>query len=109
MQSARLLLARAFEGCDELGQMLVGDPAQLADLDAAELTSPQQVVHLVAADVQHLRYLLDCVRFHVPGLSPSSFLPCSWVRGSAAFVSGDHCGDVSEWDPEAGTDLACAG
>ena len=50
-----------FEGCDELGQVPVGDPAQLADLDAAELAGTEQVVDLVPADVQHLGDLLNCV------------------------------------------------
>jgi hypothetical protein len=42
--------------------VLLGDAAQLADLDAAELAGPKQVVDLVAADVQHLGYLLHRVR-----------------------------------------------
>src|SRR6266568_7672172 len=46
---------------DELGKLLFGDSAQLADLEAAQLAGPKQVVDLVPADVQHLRYLLDCV------------------------------------------------
>src|SRR6266516_739790 len=48
--------------------MLVGDPAQLPDFDAAELTSPQQAVHLVAADLQDLCDLLDCVCLQGPHL-----------------------------------------
>src|SRR6266516_5042380 len=48
--------------------MLVGDPAQLPDFDAAELTSPQQAVHFVAADLQDLRDLLDCVCLQGPHL-----------------------------------------
>jgi hypothetical protein len=53
--------------------MPLRDPAQLADLDAAQLAGPQQVVHLVAAHVEHFRYLFDCVRFHLTR-SPSSLL-----------------------------------
>ena len=34
---------------------------RLADLDAAELAGPEQVVDLVPADVEHLRDLLDGV------------------------------------------------
>src|SRR5229473_2416534 len=49
------------ERSDELGELLFGDPAQLADLEAAQLAGPEQVIDLVAADVQHLRYLLDGV------------------------------------------------
>jgi hypothetical protein len=44
--------------------VLVSDPAQLADLDAAELAAPQQALHLVAANVQDLGDLLDCVGLH---------------------------------------------
>jgi hypothetical protein len=51
----------AFEGSDELGQVVTGDPAQLANLDAAELSGAEKVVHLVPSDVQHFRDLLDCV------------------------------------------------
>jgi hypothetical protein len=50
-----------FERCDELGNVPVGDPAQLADLDAAELAGAEKVVHLVPSDVQHFRDLLDRV------------------------------------------------
>src|SRR6266581_2510614 len=46
---------------DELGELLFGDSAQLADLEAAQLAGPEQVVDLVPTDVQHLRYLLDGV------------------------------------------------
>src|SRR6266508_3680211 len=49
--------------------MFVGDPAQLADLDAAELAGADEVVHLVPADVQDLGYLLDGVSLH--GLTSS--------------------------------------
>src|SRR5271165_1608981 len=49
------------ERSNELSELLFGDPAQLADLEAAQLAGPEQVVDLVAADVQHLRYLLDGV------------------------------------------------
>src|ERR1035438_9727294 len=54
-----------FERCDELGQVPVGDPAQLADLHAAQLAGAEQAVDLVPPDVQHLRYLLDRVGLHV--------------------------------------------
>jgi hypothetical protein len=54
-----------FQGGDELGQVLVRDPARVADLDAAELASAEQLVDLVSADVQHFRDLLDCVCLHV--------------------------------------------
>src|ERR1700730_17223590 len=49
------------ERSDKFGQLLFGDPAQLADLEAAQLAGPEQVIDLVPADVQHLRYLLDGV------------------------------------------------
>jgi len=49
------------ERSDELSELLLSDPAQLADLEAAQLAGPEQVVDLVSADVQHLRYLLDGV------------------------------------------------
>src|ERR1017187_4062461 len=66
---------RGFHGGDELGQVPVGDPAQLADLDAAELAGAEQVVHLVPADVQHFRYLLDCVCLHFAW----PLLRCCWL------------------------------
>jgi hypothetical protein len=44
-------LGKIFERGDELCYVLFSDAPQLADLDAAELTSPEQVVDLVAADV----------------------------------------------------------
>jgi hypothetical protein len=44
--------------------MLTGDPAQFADLDAPELSGPQQEVDLVAANMEDLPYLLNCVRLH---------------------------------------------
>lgn len=59
-----------FEGCDELGQVLVSDPAQLSDLDAAEVPGPEQKVDLVTADVQQLRHLLDGVRLQGRLTSP---------------------------------------
>lgn len=52
---------RVVERGDELGELLLGDPAQLADLETAQLACPEQVIDLVAAHVQHLRYLLDGV------------------------------------------------
>jgi hypothetical protein len=42
--------------------MLVSDPAQFPDLDAAELACSQQLIHFVAADVQDLGCLLNRVR-----------------------------------------------
>jgi hypothetical protein len=60
-----------FECGDEVRKMPVGDAAGLADLDASELARTEQVVDLVAADVEHLRDLLDCVclqRHHLLGL-----------------------------------------
>jgi hypothetical protein len=42
-----------------------GDPAQLADLDAAKLADSHEVEDLVAADVQHVGDLLDSVCLHV--------------------------------------------
>src|SRR5579875_3675528 len=51
----------AVERSNELGELLFGDPAEFADLEAAQLAGPKQVIDLVAADVQHLRYLLDGV------------------------------------------------
>src|SRR5450755_4415444 len=50
-----------FERRDEFGEMLVGNPARLTDLDAAKLAGPEQAVYLVTSDVQYLRYLLDGV------------------------------------------------
>src|SRR6266567_4854008 len=60
-RSPETSLCGVIEGCDELGELLIGNAAQLADLDAAQLAGPQEVVDLVPADVQHLRYLLDGV------------------------------------------------
>jgi hypothetical protein len=42
--------------------VLIGDPAQFSDLDAAELSGPEQEIDFVAADVEQFRYLLDGVR-----------------------------------------------
>jgi hypothetical protein len=53
------------QGGDELGEVLAGDAAELADLDAADLAGAEKVVDLVAADVEHLGYLLDGVGLHV--------------------------------------------
>src|SRR3984957_1338774 len=53
-------LGKIFERGDELCYVIFRDAPQLADLDAAELTSPEQVVDLVAANVQHVSDLLDC-------------------------------------------------
>jgi hypothetical protein len=53
-------LGNIFERGDELCDVIFGDPPQFADLDAAELASSEQVVDLVAADVQHVGDLLDC-------------------------------------------------
>ena len=55
------------KGSNELGELLFGDPAQLSDLEAAKLAGPEQVIDLVAADVQHLRYLLDgvCLQWYL--------------------------------------------
>jgi hypothetical protein len=44
---------------DELRDPGSGDPAQLSDLDAAKLSPADQVIDLVAADVQNLCDLLD--------------------------------------------------
>src|SRR5271166_2271049 len=66
-----------FEGRNELGELFVGDAARFADLDAAELAGPEQVVDLVAPDVQHLGYLLDGVCLH--GRSPPPVAGCFWA------------------------------
>jgi hypothetical protein len=63
-------LRRIFERGDELGYVIFGDAPQLADLDAAELTSPEQVVDLVTANVQHVSDLLDCECLQVCGSPP---------------------------------------
>jgi hypothetical protein len=65
-----------FQRSNELGEMPIGDSAQLADLDAAELPGPQQVVDLVPADMEDLRYLLNCVRlqFASPPLRASRWM-----------------------------------
>jgi hypothetical protein len=42
-----------------------GDPAELSDLDAAELAGAEQVVDLVPADVEQLGDLLDRVCLQV--------------------------------------------
>src|SRR5580704_2823987 len=49
------------ESCYELGKLSVGDAAQLADLDAAELARAEKVVHLVPPDVEEFCYLFHRV------------------------------------------------
>jgi hypothetical protein len=66
--------------------VLVSDPAELADLDAAELASSQQLIHLVATNVQDLGRLLDCVRLDWPRLLPVTLgdaSPIVYVYASA--------------------------
>src|SRR6266704_7014701 len=91
-----LTRARVVERGDELGELLLRDPAQLADLETAQLAGPEQVIDLVAAHVQHLRYLLDgvCLQlyltsFHLSdGLSSRSTrwlaTPCGCLMGEQA-------------------------
>src|ERR1700677_628891 len=68
-----------FEAGDEIGELLLGDAAELADFDAAELAGSEEVVDLVAADVEHLGYLLDGVCLH--GWSPPLVATvCSCLR-----------------------------
>src|ERR1700722_14948504 len=64
-------LGKIFERGDELCYVIFRDAPQLADLDAAELTSPEQVVDLVAANVQHVSDLLDCECLQVCESLPS--------------------------------------
>src|SRR6266496_3848244 len=64
-----------FERGDEIGQVPVGDPAQLSDLDAAELAGSEQVIDLVAADLEYFCHLLDGVCLH-------AHLLWSWLAGS---------------------------
>jgi hypothetical protein len=54
--------------------VLAGDPAQLADLDAAELAGAEQVVDLVPADVEDLGDLLDGVCLQVITSSESGLV-----------------------------------
>jgi hypothetical protein len=53
---------------DERSEVLVGDSAQLANLDAAKLAGAQQEVDLVASDVQHFGNLLNGVCLQMPHL-----------------------------------------
>jgi hypothetical protein len=62
-----------FERCDELGKLGVGDPAQLADLDAAELLCPEKVVHLVAA----------AGAFTLWASHPAASMPCPRIRSTS--------------------------
>ena len=49
---------------DELGKVLFGNAPRFADLDAAQLTRPEQVVDLVAADMEHLGDFLNGEGLH---------------------------------------------
>src|SRR5690242_8215142 len=98
---------RVVERSDELGELLFGDPAQLADLEAAQLAGPEQVIDLVPSDVQHLRCLLDGVSLQLlltsfalaEGASYQSTR--RWARRPAGILRGRRCSRSRE--------RACAG
>lgn len=50
-----------FQRGDKLRELVIGDEAQLPNLDAAKLLGAEKVVHLVPADVEQFGYLLDGV------------------------------------------------
>src|SRR6266536_2319012 len=91
LQHDAVRLCCAFERFDKLGYVFAGDAAQFADLDAAELAGPDEVVHLVPANVQNLGYLLDgeCLHAHLLG---------SWLRWSVGGSFRQSHGDISRCD-----------
>jgi len=69
----------------------ISDAAGLADLGAAELAGAQQVVDLVAADVEHLRDLLDrvCLQVSITSLGwalAAPFAGCLRLCLAAAYA-----------------------
>jgi hypothetical protein len=63
-----------FHGSDELHKVLVSYPAELADLDAAELMGSEKEVDLVTADVEDFGDFLDGVRLQMAHLLPKPAL-----------------------------------